>query len=261
LSKGVYPPIFHRFRKYGIYVLRFFCQLNWVYVLIDTRLPVRRKDDSLIFARAGKDKKPREFWVSMVEKAYAKLNGCYENLISGYIDQGVQELTGFQPEKIFLKNGKTGVFPHKMIQQHYGGAEGFWNFLKTRINDNCLMGCSIAGEGKEGQLIIDDNPTGLIMNHAYGLIDAFELGEDKNGQPFRLLRMRNPWGNMEWTGRWSSESKEMKKFRDQLVDYAKSLPKDEEFDIDSKDDGMFFMAFEDWKDIFTTVFINNDFPD
>jgi hypothetical protein len=31
-----------------------------------------------------------------------------------------------QPEKIFIKNESTGVFPHKQIEANYGGAEGFW---------------------------------------------------------------------------------------------------------------------------------------
>lgn len=62
----------------------------------------------------------------MIEKAYAKLHGCYENLVSGYIDEGIQELTGFQPEKILIKDEKAGAFPHKMIRDHYGGEHGFW---------------------------------------------------------------------------------------------------------------------------------------
>ena len=42
----------------------------------------------------------------------------------------------------------------------------------------CLLGCSIKGNGKVGQLIIDGKPTGLILNHAYGLNDVMEI-EDK----------------------------------------------------------------------------------
>lgn len=36
---GVYPYIFHQFSKYGIYVLRFFKNMKWVYVLIDDQIP------------------------------------------------------------------------------------------------------------------------------------------------------------------------------------------------------------------------------
>jgi hypothetical protein len=37
-----------------------------------------------------------------------------------------------------------------MIEKHYGGSEGFWIFLNERKQDNCLMGCSINGLGKQG---------------------------------------------------------------------------------------------------------------
>lgn len=39
-----------------------------------------------------------------------------------------------------------------------------------------------------------------------------------------------------------------------------SLPPDEYFDMDA-DDGAFFMLYEDWKEHFSTFFLNNDFPE
>lgn len=41
LSRGIFPPIFHKFRSRGIYVLRYFKNFEWVYVIIDERLPVK----------------------------------------------------------------------------------------------------------------------------------------------------------------------------------------------------------------------------
>jgi hypothetical protein len=197
----------------------------------------------------------------MVEKACAKLHGCYENLVSGYIDEGIQELTGFQPEKILIRNERTGAFPHKMITAQYGGADGFWRFLKRRQASNCLMGCSINGQGKDGPQVVDGQPTGLIMNHAYGLLDVLELeNPDDPEEPLRLLRLRNPWGDAEWTGAWGTGSEELKKFEPQLLEYKAKLPTEEQFDLHA-DDGIFFMAFDDWKDTFSTLFVNNDFPD
>ena len=40
LSKGVYPPIFHRYRSRGIYVIRIYKDFEWIYVIIDDRMPV-----------------------------------------------------------------------------------------------------------------------------------------------------------------------------------------------------------------------------
>ena len=126
LSNGVYPPIFHRYRSRGLYVLRFFKNFQWIYVIIDDRIPLNIKTNEPVF---GSCADPHEMWVALIEKAYAKLHGCYGNLQSGYIDEGIQELTGFQPEKVVLRNETSGVFPHRMIQAHYGGIEGFWKFI------------------------------------------------------------------------------------------------------------------------------------
>jgi len=259
MSNGVYPPIFHRYRSKGIFVISIYKKYTWVYVIIDERLPVDLKTRKPVF---GHCQNLEETWVALIEKAYAKMHGCYENLISGYIDQGIQEFTGFQPEKVIIRNEKTGVFPSLMVKKHYGGEEGFWNFLIDRKQDNCLMGCSIKGNGKEGPLIIEGVPTGLIMNHAYGLNDIFEL-EDRYDKtiPIRLLRLRNPWGKSEWVGAWGSDSEEMKKYKKDIQEqYINKLEPEEQFDIDA-DDGTFLMHYDDWKDTFSNLFINNDFPD
>ena len=199
-------------------------------------------------------------WVALIEKAYAKMHGCYGNLISGYIDEGIQELTGFQPEKVLIRNETSGVFPHKMIEQHYGGKDGFWDFLKNRRMDNCLLGCSIKND-KGGPQVVEGRPTGLIMNHAYGISDVMELPDpyDKSW-PLRLMRLRNPWGNSEWLGEWSGDSEEMQKYRKTLEAYIQTLAPDEQFDLDA-DDGTFIMHFRQWRDNFSTLFINNDFPE
>lgn len=86
LSKGVYPPIFHKFRKIGLYVIRIFKNFTWIYVIVDERIPVNTKTSMPIFGRC---RALHELWVPIIEKAYAKLHGCYENLISGYVDEGI----------------------------------------------------------------------------------------------------------------------------------------------------------------------------
>lgn len=117
-----------------------------------------------------------------------------------------------QPEKILVRNEKSGVFPHKMIEQHYGGKDGFWKFLDSRYEDGCLMGCSIKGYGKEGQLVVDGQPSGLLMNHAYSILAVVELDDvtTKDDKQIKLLRLRNPAGRGEWNGEWSDDSEEFK---------------------------------------------------
>lgn len=100
------------------------------------------------------------------------------------------------------------------------------------------------------------------MNHAYGINDIFELTDPWNrNQKIRLLRLRNPWGSSEWLGAWSGESAEIKKYGELIkATYINKLAPDEQFELDA-DDGTFLMHYDDWKDNFSTLFLNIDFPE
>ncbi len=88
-----------------------------------------------------------------------------------------------------------------------------------------------------------------------------ELEDSRNKKtPFRLLVLRNPWGKGEWEGAWSSGTAEMKRNTPALKQYIESLPPDEKFDLDAED-GIFIIHYDDWKDNFSTLFLNLDFPD
>jgi len=106
LSSGVYPPIFHKYRRKSIYVIRFFKNNAWRYVIIDDRLPTYKGNQQLVF---GKCTSNDELWVPLIEKAYAKLHGCYQTLISGFIDDGLADMTAMVCEKLTLHN-KAGEF-------------------------------------------------------------------------------------------------------------------------------------------------------
>ena len=86
LSSGVYPPIFHKYREIGLYVIRIFKNFSWIYVIVDERIIVDKETRAPIFAHSISK---NELWVALIEKAYAKMHGCYENLISGYVDEGI----------------------------------------------------------------------------------------------------------------------------------------------------------------------------
>ena len=55
----------------------------------------------LIYARAGSSD---ETWVPLIEKAYAKLYGCYAHLEGGWTSQAIEELTGLVPRRAFPLN-------------------------------------------------------------------------------------------------------------------------------------------------------------
>ena len=242
LSKGVYPPIFHKFRKFGIYVLRFFKNYKWRYVIIDERLPVNVANQLPVFASCVKQE---ELWVPLVEKAYAKLFGCYEALISGFIDDGVVDMTGLVCEKKTLSD-KDGVFLGlgDKDDDEMKRIEDFWEFIFENDNNGSLMGCSVAGGGVESKVIIDGVNVGILQGHAYAINDVIELPGKTNGKRnfHRLLRIRNPWGKGEWNGKWSDESDEIISNRAKVQAYIDELEEEERFAI-GEDDGTFLINY------------------
>jgi hypothetical protein len=76
----------------------------------------------------------------VMEKAYAKLHGCYENLVSGYIDFGLRDLTGAATMKMKFSNKNV----KKMIKNGQ-----LWENISKWKAEGSLMGCSMAGGGTE----------------------------------------------------------------------------------------------------------------
>lgn len=124
------------------------------------------------------------------------------------------------------------------------------------------MGCSVTG-GTEHAVIIDGVQTGIISGHAYGLLDVFEIADPKMENPrktHRLLRVRNPWGQSEWKGKWSDGSDEIKANEIELKKYIDDLQEEERFELDCED-GTFLINYQSWRDVFNRLFVANSFPD
>ena len=94
-----------------------------------------------------------------------------------------------------------------------------------RNKDGCLMGCSRSNKG-ESEYVVDGFKTGIIGGHAYGIMDVLELDiENANiakHKP-RLIRVRNPWGQKEWNGKWSDKSDEVEEDKVQINKYIDRL--------------------------------------
>jgi hypothetical protein len=139
-------------------------------VTIDDRLPCS-KSGALLF---GSCRDTAEFWVALLEKAYAKLHGSYQALVSGKTTDALVDFTGEGSESLDIS--KT---------------EEFWKTLNNNMAESFLMGCARHAEGTSGE---KPTPHGLVWNHAYGVL---KCAEDAGT---RLVCLRNPWGQFEWKG-------------------------------------------------------------
>ncbi|XP_056156637.1 calpain-5-like [Lampris incognitus] len=222
----------------GIFHFRFWRLGRWTDVVVDDRLPVS-EDGVLLFCRSAT---PREFWSALLEKAYAKLNGCYEALEGGNTAEALIDFTGGVSENISLN-------PEALSQQS-NQRRALFQTLARAHERKALITCSIrpmAGETVESVL-----DCGLVRGHAYGItaVRKLRLGENPpimNGMSRLLMvRMRNPWGTTDWTGPWSQGSLQWQQL---------SRAEREKMGLMVRDVGEFWMEFDDFCRYFTDVVV------
>lgn len=166
--------------KAGIYLLRFFLNGQETPVVVDDFLPVTpRGNPAFASCRDG------EIWVSLLEKAWAKLHGTYARTEGGLPCFAASHIMGVPAES----------FHHDAESEN---PEAFYNMLKQADRRNFTMMAASHGQGE------NRNEEGVISGHAYSLISIHEVKSE--GQTVRLLRLRNPWGSGEWQGDWSDKS-------------------------------------------------------
>lgn len=211
----------------GIFHFQFWQHSEWLDVVIDDRLPTFR--DRLVFLHSADH---NEFWSALLEKAYAKLNGSYEALKGGSAIEAMEDFTG-------------GVAENFQIRE---APEDFYEILEKALRRGSLLGCSIdtlnASESEAR------TPSGLIKGHAYTVTGLDQV--NFHGQRIKLIRVRNPWGQVEWNGPWSDSSPEWR---------SVNLEEQKRLGHTALDDGEFWMAFEDFKTHFDKVEICNLTPD
>lgn len=213
-AQGDYCGMFHfQFWQYGA----------WVDVIVDDLLPTYR--GKLVYLHSAEK---NEFWSALLEKAYAKLNGSYEALRGGSASEAMEDFTGGVTELIELKSPPVGLY----------------KTMNKSLQKGALMGCAIETQNPSQREVKLGN--GLLMGHAYSITGLEELDSGT-----RLVRIRNPWGQVEWNGEWSDSSPawdDVPGVKDRL-------------DVEFDEDGEFWMSMHDFLRNFTKLEICNLGPD
>lgn len=216
----------------GIFLFKFWQYGEWVEVVVDDYLPT--VDGELVYIHSHSH---NEFWSALMEKAYAKLHGTYENLKGGTSCEAMVDFSGGCSEIYELQEKAPQGLYHVMLKAH---------------QRKSLNGCSIKPDPEVFEAKTD---SGLIRGHAYSVTKVLKakIETERVSGVIPLVRVRNPWGNAtEWKGTWADGGNEWA-----------FIPEEQQLEmgINFDKDGEWWMSYKDFQANFDQLELCNLSPD
>jgi len=179
----------------GIYGVKYYYTGSWHTIVVDDRIPCKR-DTRLPWSSSWNTASPKETWVMLAEKAWAKIHRSYTNCDGGFPADTLVYLTGGWK--------KTHTWEPAQFNQEQAKMNEIWadcaHALDDHKNSLVFMSACISMSKAVGMQGMDhataQRELGLGGDHAYSILRM----KEHNG--LRLVKVRNPWGRVEWSGAW-----------------------------------------------------------
>ena len=279
ITSIIYPqrdgkPVVNPSGKYLVKLWANGCQRR---IIVDDRMPCDKEGNLMTCYSNNR----RELWVSIIEKAYMKLNGGYDFPGS---NSGIDlfALTGWLPESIYLEEDGhiRHQFKGKGDSKDKDASSGSSSELSKIQRKDSLDPAQhiehtwrrLASAHKFGDCLItiatgeldeeEAERAGLVPTHAYAVLDVREVAtgggsgvpEDTHGSNdagvVRLLQVKNPWAKKRWKGNYSAQDK---------INWTPQLKQALNYDPDAAsqyDNGVFWIDFKSVRKYFRVVHMN-----
>ena len=225
----------------GKFSILLFHNSQWESVDIDDSIPCDLYGNP-IFARCVNKVGDfeNEWWLSVLEKAYAKIYGSYANLHGGNMSEALYDLTGLPVLDYSIKASKN---THGQSKQPISTQECDLTCLKEAYlchDAICVGYCLPSAE-------IDADTkcrNGILTNHAYALIGLANLKEQS------FVRIRNARCDLEFSGKYSRDAQiwKLPAKNTEIVTAFGSAG-------DELPPGEFWMSYEEFVTYFNRVYI------
>ena len=183
----------------------------WTIIRLDDKFLVNKENNMPIFSYSP----TKNIWGLILEKAYAKICGGYENILIGNPKDVFESLTPFRIIEINLKKFEK---------------ELFWKYIKSSLENNCIIICITKNNIKGLDSI------GFINNQSFSLLDIQSENNNKIDL-IRKIKLRNSLGNKE-------------AFQNGITEEIKNLGI-----VTFEEDGIFLMQYYNFLDLFSTSII------